>query len=119
MSEIPIPLINYWNLIKNKKRPYYDIVEFLVKDMEFKFISNGQPIYTYHINPRILQEEIEKKTKDEKVTTRNVCRTVLAALYGSKLQEEKDFSIKTAYGGKRNYSVRINSRTLNSLSRLL
>jgi regulator of PEP synthase PpsR (kinase-PPPase family) len=79
--------------------------------------QGSEVIYT--INPRILQEEIEKRVKDEKLTTVNVCRTILALLYGSKLSEEKDFYVTTTSGGRRNYHVKVNNRTLNSMSGLL
>ena len=117
---IPIPVANYVKLIRNRKPPYYDIVQFLLKDMEMHCSRMGQvseAVYT--INPRILQEEIEKRVKNEKLTTVNVCRTILALLYGSKLSEEKDFYVTTTSGGRRNYHVKVNNRTLNSMSRFL
>lgn len=119
-NDIPIPLVNYLHLIRKRRSPYYDIVYFLLKDMEIHRSRMGQGsevIYT--INPRILQEEIEKRVKDEKLTTVNVCRTILALLYGSKLSEEKDFYVTTTSGGRRNYHVKVNNRTLNSMSGLL
>jgi hypothetical protein len=120
MSEIPVPLVNYIYLIKNRRSPYYDIVMFLMKDMEMHYHKTGESSETvYTINPRILQEMIEKRVNDEKLTTVNVCRTVLALLYGAKLNEEKDFFVTTTSSGRRNYHVKVNNRTLNSMSRLL
>ncbi len=120
MSEIPIPLVNYVFLIKERKSPYYDIAEFLMKDMEMRYHSTGKEAeVVYTINPRILQEEIEKKVRDEKLTTVNVCRTILAMLYGARLDEEKDFFVTTTSSGRRNYHIKINNRTLNSMSRIL
>jgi len=120
MSEIPVPLVNYIYLIKNRKSPYYDIVKFLMKDMEMHYNNTGGSSGTvYTINPRILQEMIEKRINDEKLTTVNVCRTVLAMLYGAKLGKEKDFFVTTTSSGRRNYHVKVNNRTLNSMSRLL
>ena len=120
LNNIPIPLINYVELIRNRKSPYYDIVQFLLKEMEMHHSRMGQSSeVVYTINPRVLQEEIEKKVKNEKLTTVNVCRTILALLYGSKLCEEDDFYVTTTSGGRRNYHVRVNNRTLNSMSRFL
>jgi len=119
-SDIPIPLVNYVFLIRNRRSPYYDIVDFLLKEMETHYSKAGQNseiIYT--INPRVLQEEIEKKVRSEKLTTVNVCRTVLAMLYGSRLSEERDFYVTTTSSGRRNYHIKVNTRTLNSLYRFL
>jgi regulator of PEP synthase PpsR (kinase-PPPase family) len=117
---IPIPLVNYVELIRNRKSPYYDIVQFLLKEMEMHHSRMGQSSeVVYTINPRVLQEEIEKVVKDEKLTTVNVCRTILALLYGSKLSEQNDFYVTTTSGGRRNYHVKINNHTLSSMSRFL
>jgi regulator of PEP synthase PpsR (kinase-PPPase family) len=88
--------------------------------MEMHYEKAGQSSeVVYTINPRVLQEEIEKKVRDEKLTTVNVCRTILALLYGSKLREEKDFYVTTTSSGRRNYHIKVNEHTLNSLSKLL
>jgi len=119
-SAIPIPLVNYIHLIKYRKSPYYDIVEYLLKEMEMHYTTVGEGsevIYT--INPRVLQEDIEEKIKSEKITTVNICRTILAMLYGSQLREEKDFYVTTTSGGRRNYHVKVNSTTLRMMSRLI
>jgi regulator of PEP synthase PpsR (kinase-PPPase family) len=120
-NDIPIPLSNYVQLIKNHKSPYYDIVSFLLKEMEMHHNKTGEQIseVVYTINPRTLQEEIEKQIKSEKLTTVNICRTILALMYGSKLSEEKDFYITTTSCGRRNYHVKVNDKTLHSMSRLL
>ena len=119
-NNIPIPLVNYVELIRSRKSPYYDIVQFVLKEMEMHQSRMGQSSeVVYTINPRVLQEEIEKKVKNEKLTTVNVCRTILALLYGSKLSEEDDFYVTTTTGGRRNYHVRVNNHTLNSMSRFL
>ena len=118
--EIPIPVVNYVHLIRSRKSPYYDIVEFLLKDMEMHYSKVGQGSeVVYTINPRMLQEEIEKRVKNEKLTTVNVCRTILALFYGSRLNEEKDFYVTTTSSGRRNYHIKVNNRTLNSMSRFL
>jgi len=120
INELPIPLVNYVHLIRYRKSPYYDIVQHVLREMEMhyrKAEGNSEVIYT--INPRVLQEEMEKKVASEKLTTVNVCRTILAFLYGSKLKRDKDFYVTTTSGGRRNYHVKLNSRTLNLLSTLL
>jgi regulator of PEP synthase PpsR (kinase-PPPase family) len=120
VNEIPIPLVNYLHLIQQRKSPYYEIVEFLMKDMEMHLYKAGQGAgAVYTINPRVLQEEIEKKVSDEKLTSVNVCRTILAMLRGAKLNEEKDFYITTTSSGRRNYHINVNPHTLNQMSRLL
>ena len=119
MSEIPIPLINYVDLIRKHKSPYYEIVEFLMKDMELHFSrSDKKPGVVYTINPRMLHEEIEKKISDEKLTSVNVCRTVLAMLKGAKLDED-DYYITTTSSGRRNYHIKVNDRNLTLISTLL
>ena len=120
MSEIPVPIVNYVHLIKSRRSPYYDIGEFLMKEMEMHYYRSGlgaEVVYT--INPRILQGEIEKRLRNEKLTTVNICRTILAFLYGARLDEERDFFVTTTSGGRRNYHIRVNNRTLNLMSRLL
>lgn len=120
INGVPIPLVNYISLIKKRKSPYYDIVEFLLKDMEMRYKgAGGTPETVYTINPRVLQEEIEKRIKNEKLTTVNVCRTILAMLYASRLSEEEDFYVTTTSSGRRNYHIKVNTRTLSSMSRIL
>jgi hypothetical protein len=115
--ELSIPLANYVQLIRNRKSPYYDIVDYLLKDMEMHYGSAGKDSeIVYTINPRILQGEIEGRVRNEKLTTVNVCRTILALLYGSKLREEKDFYFTTTSSGRRNYHVRVNAQTLRSIA---
>jgi regulator of PEP synthase PpsR (kinase-PPPase family) len=120
MGDIPIPIINYLHLIEEKRSPYYDIVEHIMKEMEMHYTAKGQGSETvYTINPRMLQEEIEKKMRDERLTTVNVCRTILAMFYGAQLKEEKDFFVTTTSSGRKNYHIRVNNSNLNSMSRLL
>jgi len=120
ISDIPIPLVNYIHLIKYHKAPYYDIVQHILKDMEMHYERTGRGSETvYTINPRVLQDEIEKKVQNEKLTTINICRTVLALFYGSELREEDDFYITTTSRGRRNYHIKINTRTLNSVHRFI
>ncbi len=116
VGDIPIPLVNYIYLIKYHKSPYYDIVQHILKEMEMhhkRMGRNSEIIYT--LNPRMLQAEIEKKINSEKLTTVNICRTILALLYGSKLRKEDDFYVTTTSRGRRNYHIKVNTRTLNSM----
>ena len=119
IPQIPIPLINYVKLIKKRETPYYQIVQFLLKDMEMhcRYTEKSEVVYT--INPRVLQEEIEKRIRSEKITTVNVCRTILALLHGSKLSEGEDFYITTTSGGRKNYHIKVNPETLSQLSSFL
>ncbi|MEM2946661.1 MAG: hypothetical protein QXM52_04875 [Candidatus Bathyarchaeia archaeon] len=121
IGEVPIPLINYISLIKYRRSPYYDIVKHLLIEMEMHYARAGREgsevIYT--INPRMLQEAIEERLKSEKVTTVNICRTILALLYGSRLREDRDFYVTTTSGGRKNYHIRVNPRTLNTLKSFL
>jgi hypothetical protein len=125
IGEIPIPLINYVYLIQNRKSPYFDIVQLLLKEMERHYLNaqkDGRSEITYTINPRILTDEIEllvQSQNKEKLTNINVCRTILALCYGSKLKEEKDFYTSITSSGRRNYHIRVNQRTLNAFSRMI
>ena len=120
MSEIPVPIVNYVHLIRSRKSPYYDISEFLMTEMQAHSLrtANGAEI-VYTVNPRIVKQEIEKRVGSEKLSTVNICRTVLAFLYGARLNEKKDFFVTTTSGGRRNYHIKVNSRTLNLMSRML
>ena len=122
-GEIPVPLINYIYLIKDKKSPYYDIARFLLKEMEFHLTDaqkDGHSEVSYAINPRILTDEIELLVQNNtKLTTTNVCRTIQAFCLGSKLKPEEDFYVTNTSGGRRNYHVKVNQRTLNAFSRML
>ncbi len=113
--DIPIPLGNYITLIRKRKTPYYEIVEFLLKEMEMRYKGPKGSEVVYTINPRILQEEIEKTLRDEKLTTVNVCRSILAMCYGAELNDEKDFFVTTTSSGRRNYHINVNKRTINHL----
>ena len=114
IRDIPIPLVNYIHLIKYHVTPYYDIVQHILKDMEMHYERTGRGSETiYTINPRVLQDEIEKKVESEKLTTINICRTILALFYGSELREEEDFYVTTTSRGRRNYHIKVNTHTLN------
>lgn len=119
MSEIPIPIINYLHLIQGKKSPYYDVVKYLLKDMENRYLKAEHTEIVYTINPRMLQDQIEEKVESEKLTTINICRSVLALLSGSKLKEDEDYYRTTSAHGHRNYHVRLNDQTLSTLKSLI
>lgn len=120
IGEIPIPLANYIFLIKYRRSPYYDIVRHILREIEMHYERAGEGSeVVYTINPRILQDEIEGRIRSEKVTTVNICRTILALLYGCKLREGEDFYVTTTSGGRRNYHIRVNSRTLGLMKGFL
>ncbi|MGD8545400.1 MAG: hypothetical protein PVH12_04400 [Candidatus Bathyarchaeota archaeon] len=120
INEIPVPLANYIRLIKHRYHPYYDIVRHVVNDMEkhYKRTEHTSGI-VYTINPRVLHEQIEAKVKSEKLTTVNICRSILALIHGSELREEDDFYVTTTSHGRRNYHIKVNDRTLNSMFKLV
>jgi len=116
VPQIPIPLINYLNLIQRKESPYYDLVQYIIMDMERNFSSsnlNHGIIYT--INPRQLKEEIDEKIPNKKLTPINISRTILALLYGSRLQKDEDFYTTTSSGGRKNYHIKVDSSSLTML----
>jgi hypothetical protein len=129
IGDIPIPIVNYVELIRNRKSPYYEIAKFISDEMikvkEKSLEIYGNDFYSLKdypklsINPRQVQEEIEKRIKNDKLTSINVCRSILALLYGSQLEEEKDFHVTTTSSGRRNYHVKVSQRTLNSVGRFL
>jgi len=118
------PLVNYKSLIQNRKSPYYDIVKFLRDEMAMHYQKSGSSEVAYTLNPRMLQEEIEKKIQSEKLTTVNVCRTVRALLYASGLQEDKsktlkegDFYFTTTTGGRVVYHIKTNNKTIGKIEK--
>lgn len=116
MSDIPIPLSNYLNLIHKKKSPYYDLLRYIVADMERQYVALEYPVdMVYTINPRRLQKEAKAKIESEKLTTMNVARTILAILIGSRLKKGEDYYVTTSSGGRRNYHIRLNSAVLATL----
>lgn len=121
LSEIPIPFLNYLYLIRDRKSPYYEVIEYILKEMEtyYRRAGSNTTEVIYSINPRRLQREIEEKVKSEKLTTINISRTILALLYGSDLKKDKDYYVTTSSRGRRNYHIRVNAATLMTLRRLL
>lgn len=113
VQQIPIPLINYLHLIEKKKSPYYDLICYIISDMEKRYENRTQYGNIYTINPRLLKEEIEETIPSEKLTTINISRTILALLYGSKLQKDEDYYVTTSSGGRKNYHIKVNSSVLS------
>jgi hypothetical protein len=113
--QIPIPLSNYLSLIKRKKSPYYDLILYILADMERKHRSGPNSSIIYTINPRQLKEEIEDKIPSEKLTPINISRTILAFLYGSKLRKDEDYYVTTSSGGRKNYHIKVNQSILSAL----
>jgi regulator of PEP synthase PpsR (kinase-PPPase family) len=115
IRKVPYPISNYVKLIKDKKEyPYYHLIRYLLLDMEFYYRKNGRTEVVYMINPRRLQEEIEEKIKSEKLTTVNILRTVLAVLYDSGLERDKDYYVTTSSRGRKNYHIKVNTKTLKA-----
>lgn len=117
VKQVPVPLINYLRLIEKKKSPYYDLICYIIADMESRLETPTQFGDIYLVNPRRLREEIEGKIPSEKLTTTNISRTILALLYGSKLQKDEDYYVTTSSGGRKNYHIKVN-RSVVSMLRL-
>ncbi len=116
VSRIPIPLVNYYNLIEKKKSPYYDLILYIISDMEKSLKKTNPNVgFVYAINPRRLKEEIEETIPNDKLTSINIGRTVLALLYGSKLRKGKDYYTTTSSGGRKNYHIKVDNNVLSSL----
>ncbi|MFP3984810.1 MAG: hypothetical protein ACLFU9_02425 [Candidatus Bathyarchaeia archaeon] len=114
--EVPVPLINYLHLIERKASPYYDLISYLIADMEENYKKEHPRRGTiYTINPRRLKEEINKKIPSEKLTPINISRTILALLYGSKLQKDEDYYVTTSSGGRKNYHIKVDNNILSTL----
>lgn len=114
-TEIPIPIVNYLYLIREKKPPYYDIIKQMIKDMEYRYRKADRTEIIYTISPRQLHKELEEKIEGEKLTTFTVCRSILAILYGSDLKEREDYYKTTSSHGRRNYHIKLNPRNLQHL----
>lgn len=115
VRQIPIPLSNYLSLIRRRKSPYYDLILYILADMERKHRSGPNSSIIYTINPRQLKEEIEEKIPSEKLTPINISRTILAFLYGSKLRKDEDYYVTTSSGGRKNYHIKVNQSILSAL----
>jgi hypothetical protein len=113
LFEIPIPLSNYLRLIERKRSPYYDLVEYIIADMERQHKDRTHPATIYTINPRRLKEKVEETIPSEKLTTINISRTILALLYGSKLEKDEDYYVTTSSGGRKNYHIKVNGPNLS------
>ncbi len=116
VHQIPIPIINYLHLIERKQSPYYDLILYVLSDMERNLKEahlNHGIIYT--INPRQLKEEIQKKIPGKKLTPINISRTILALLYGSDLRKGEDYYSTTSSGGRKNYHIKITKSNLSLL----
>jgi hypothetical protein len=115
VQQIPIPLSNYLGLIERKQSPYYELLLYILADMERtrKNAPYNGSIYT--INPRQLKEEVDRKIGSDKLTPINISRTVLALMYGSKLKKDKDYYVTTSSGGRKNYHIKLTPTVVSSL----
>ena len=115
VQQIPIPLSNYLNLIDKKQSPYYDLILFILSDIERTYKDAPRNDMVYMINPRQLKEKIAKRIPNNKLTTINISRTVLAFMLGSKLQKDEDYYVTTSSGGRKNYHIKVTSTVLSAL----
>jgi len=117
IKQISIPLINYLNLIEDKKSPYYDLILYIVSDMERHYKKmNSRNELIYAINPRRLKKEIEDEIPSKKLTSINISRTILALLHGSRLRKDEHYFVTTSSGGRKNYHIKVNSNILSRFS---
>ena len=115
VHQIPIPLSNYLSLIEKKQSPYYDLILYILADIERTYKAAPHNGVIYAINPRQLKEEVDRKIPSDKLTTINISRTILALLLGSKLQKDEDYYVTTSSGGRKNYHIKVTSAVLSSL----
>jgi hypothetical protein len=113
--QIPIPLSNYLSLIEKKKSPYYDLILYILSDMERNYKHAPHDGMVYTINPRQLKDEIEERIPNDKLTSINISRTILALLYGSKLRKDEDYYVTTSSGGRKNYHIKVDRGILSLL----
>ncbi|MGB9134868.1 MAG: hypothetical protein WCC63_04720 [Candidatus Bathyarchaeia archaeon] len=115
VQQIPIPLSNYLGLIERKQSPYYDLLLYILADLERTYKNAPQHGTIYTINPRQFKEEVERKISSNKLTPINISRTVLALMYGSKLRKDEDYYVTTSSGGRKNYHIKVTPTVLSSL----
>ncbi len=115
VRQIPIPLSNYLSLIEKKQSPYYDLILYILADIERTYRAAPHNDVIYAINPRQLKEEVDRKIPSDKLTTINISRTVLALLLGSKLEKDEDYYVTTSSGGRKNYHIKVTPSVLSSL----
>ena len=110
-GETPRIVINYLRLIRERQYPYYLIAKRLVDDMEayYKPRSPAEVIYT--LNPKWLYSELDPEIKHEKLTIKNISRTIRAFLTGKKL----DYYTTTTSGGRKSYHVALNPQVVRRL----
>ena len=115
VHQIPIPLSNYLSLIEKKQSPYYDLILYILADIERTYKAAPHNGVIYAINPRQLKEEVDRKIPGDKLTTINISRTILALLLGSRLQKDEDYYVTTSSGGRKNYHIKVTPNVLSSL----
>jgi len=138
INKIPLPFRSYARLLIEKRSPYFDVVDFLLKEFEFHYKKAGQSQIVYMINPRLLAKQVEllvEAKQDakqlepsvadeyrEKLTSKNVCNTILAFFHicekKGKLKKGEDFYATTVTSGRKNYHVKIDGKTLNVYSKM-
>jgi hypothetical protein len=115
VQKIPIPLSNYLGLIERKQSPYYELLLYILADMERTRKNAPYDGSIYTINPRQLKEEVERKISSDKLTPINISRTILALMYGSKLKKDEDYYVTTSSGGRKNYHIKVTRTVVSSL----
>lgn len=111
--ETPRIILNYLRLIRERQHPYYLIVKWLVDDAEayYKTRSPAEVIYT--LNPKWLYRELNKETKHEKLTVKNISRIIRAFLFGKKLE----YYTTTSSGGCKSYHIELNPQVVKQLKK--
>jgi len=109
LSKLPMPLCNYQGLIKRRVKPYYDIVMYLLREMDNRYkLERREFVYAPDIR------EMEERVQNEKLTRTNIIRSIKAWIKTAGLSDDEFYVTTTGNGGK-NYHIRVNERTLNLL----
>ena len=109
--ETPRIVVNYLRLIKEQQYPYYLIAKRLVDDMEAYYKPRSPTEVIYTLNPKWLYGELGTNIKHEKLTIKNISRTIRAFLTGKKLE----YYTTTTSGGCKSYHVALNPHAARKL----
>lgn len=109
--ETPRIVVNYLRLIREQQYPYYLIAKRLVDDMEAYYTPRSPAEVIYTLNPKWLYNELDTEIKHEKLTVKNISRTIRALLTGKKLE----YYTTTTSGGRKSYHVELNPQVARKL----
>jgi len=109
--ETPRIVVNYLRLIREHQYPYYLIAKRLVDDMEAYYKPRSPAEIVYTLNPKWLYNELDPEIKHEKLTIKNISRTIRAFLAGKNLE----YYTTTSSGGRRSYHVALNPQIVRKL----